>query len=104
MGEYEPNDSRDITATKPRNPIEPERTGTREEESRRQVDDSKRGNFSKGTGARDDLTIGNLQLGETARFFGHRSTTRQCPAWPRTTRTGPRDLNRGDQDGVELPA
>ena len=39
MGEYEPNDPRDITGTKPRSPIE-----------------SKRGNFSKGTGARDDLT------------------------------------------------
>ena len=56
MGEYEPNDSRDITGKTPRNPIEPERTGTREDESRRQDDDPRRGNFSQGPGARDDLT------------------------------------------------
>lgn len=34
MGEYEPDDSRDVTLGKPNNPVEPDRTGAREGEAR----------------------------------------------------------------------
>lgn len=34
MGEYEPNDSRNVTLGKSKNSIEPERTGRREEQAR----------------------------------------------------------------------
>ncbi|WP_228242338.1 hypothetical protein [Porphyrobacter sp. GA68] len=34
MGEYEPDDSRDVTLGKPKNPVEPDRTGAREDEAR----------------------------------------------------------------------
>jgi len=35
MGEYEPDDSRDVTLRKSNIPVEPERTGPREGETRR---------------------------------------------------------------------
>lgn len=34
MGEFEPDDSRNVTLGQPHNPIEPERTGPREGETR----------------------------------------------------------------------
>lgn len=34
MGEYEPDDSRDVTLGKSHNPVEPERTGRREDQAR----------------------------------------------------------------------
>jgi hypothetical protein len=40
MGEYEPDDSRDITQKKSNIPIEPERTGPREPETRGPVNRS----------------------------------------------------------------
>lgn len=38
MGEYEPEDSRDVTLTKSNTPIEPERTGPKESRTRRDAD------------------------------------------------------------------
>ena len=38
MGEYEPEDSRDVTLTKSNTPIEPERTGPKESRSRETTD------------------------------------------------------------------
>ena len=41
MGEYEPNDSRDVTLTSADTPVEPTRTGEREGETREQETDAK---------------------------------------------------------------
>ena len=40
MGEYAPDDSRDVTLGKPHNPIEPERTGPREAIARDEARDA----------------------------------------------------------------
>lgn len=50
MGEYEPEDSREVTLKKDNMPIEPEKTGPREHETRDRKSDGKDGPVSRKVG------------------------------------------------------
>jgi hypothetical protein len=47
MGEYEPDDSRNVTLGTPHNPIEPERTGPREAIARDEARDAEKAKHKK---------------------------------------------------------
>lgn len=50
MGEYEPEDSRKVTLKKDNMPVEPEKTGPREHETREKKTDGKTGPVSRKVG------------------------------------------------------
>ena len=54
MGEYEPDDSRDVTLSDHQAPGEPERTGPREDEARRQAQQGSDAEKAPGEPPRDE--------------------------------------------------
>lgn len=59
MGQYEPNDSRDVTLNSSNNPIEPERTGPRENETRQDEQGQKERRSSDPTQTNEPQAIKN---------------------------------------------
>ena len=54
MGEYEPDDSRDVTLSDHQAPVEPPRTGPREDEARRQAEQGSDREKAPGEPPRDE--------------------------------------------------
>ena len=67
MGEYEPNDSRDITQTNAQNPIEPPRTGPMEDQAR-QSSQSQGGSSQSQGGAGQSMSGG--QMNQSQQGYG----------------------------------
>ena len=68
MGEYEPNDSRNVTLKRSNLPGEPERTGPREAEARDEGNDRQR-ELEREKVRQENLAKGEAAAGEPGRGF-----------------------------------